>query len=323
MSRREPGAAARQGRHARDRLQATLGGTPGRPLLPGGDGAEPFPYHGPAVDPGGARPGVSSSAKCMSGEAAERSESAADPWHARLRWRVASRVALLLAALAVCAGAWFWWQAAAGRPEVLPLSDVRAEGFAGDSSGAGKADGRLNEGDSAGEGAGAEGRAEGSADGPAGRVVVHVAGAVANPGVVRLPAGSRVHQAIAAAGGAAPGADPDRLNLALVLADGQKIQVPREGEVLHLEGPAGADTDTGVAGKDGSRSAGGADGPKVNLNTATLEELDALPKVGPVLAQRILDWRKDHGSFKSVEDLDAVDGVGPKMLEALLPLVTV
>lgn len=313
----------RQGRHARDRLQATLGGPPGRPLLPGGDGAEPFRYRGPAADPDVPGPGMAPPGERLSGEAAERSERATDPWHVRLRWRVASRVALLLAALAVCAGAWFWWQWATGRPEVFPLSDVRSEGIEGDSSGAGEAGGLPNEVDSAGEGAGAEDHPEGSAGGHADRVVVHVAGAVANPGVIRLPAGSRVHQAIAAAGGAARGADLDRLNLALVLADGQKIQVPREGEVLHLEGPAGAGSDTGAAGLEGSRSAGGADGPKVNLNTATLEELDDLPKVGPVLARRILDWRKEHGSFKSVEDLDAVDGVGPKMLAALLPLVTV
>jgi competence protein ComEA len=67
----------------------------------------------------------------------------------------------------------------------------------------------------------------------------------------------------------------------------------------------------------------GAPGGKVNLNTADAAALDTLPKVGPVLAQRIVDWRKEHGPFKSVEELDAVDGVGPKMLEALLPLVTV
>ncbi|HBH58686.1 MAG TPA: hypothetical protein DDY41_11225, partial [Arthrobacter bacterium] len=101
--------------------------------------------------------------------------------------------------------------------------------------------------------------------------------------------------------------------------DGQKLYVPRAGEEI----PAGS---SGLAGAAGEGSGGGGTGPaggKVNLNTAGLEELDALPKVGPVLAQRIVDWRKEHGPFKTVEELDAVDGVGPKMLETLLPLVGV
>jgi competence protein ComEA len=98
-----------------------------------------------------------------------------------------------------------------------------------------------------------------------------------------------------------------------VLADGQKLYVPVPGEDL----PAGLPGEA-AAGQDPGTGAGAG---KVNLNTATVEELDALPKVGPVLAQRIVDWRKEHGSFTSVEELDAVDGVGPKMLETLLPLV--
>jgi competence protein ComEA len=148
-------------------------------------------------------------------------------------------------------------------------------------------------------------------------VVVHVAGAVASPGVVQLAAGSRVHQAIAAAGGATPAADLNRLNLAAVLADGGKLYVPQAGEQIPSgeSGSGGQPSDGGPGG--GVPGAGG----KVNLNTAGVEELDTLPKVGPVLAQRIVDWRKEHGPFKSVEELDAVDGVGPKMLESLLPLV--
>lgn len=147
-------------------------------------------------------------------------------------------------------------------------------------------------------------------------VVIHVAGAVAVPGVVQLPAGSRVHQAIAEAGGATPSADLNRLNLAAVLADGQKLYVPVPGESTPVELPGSP-----AAGQASGAAAGSAGAGKVNLNTASVEELDALPKVGPVLAQRIVDWRKEHGPFKSVEELDAVDGVGPKMLETLLPLV--
>jgi competence protein ComEA len=159
----------------------------------------------------------------------------------------------------------------------------------------------------------------------AGKVVVHVAGTVKKAGVVRLPRGSRVHEAIAAAGGASPGADLDRLNLASLLEDGQKIYVPRRGEAAPTDKSAPAGTSgAGAAEAEGTGGpAGEGSGGKINLNTATAEELAELPKVGPVLAQRIVDWRTQQGPFKSPEELDAVDGVGPKMLETLLPLVTV
>jgi competence protein ComEA len=114
-----------------------------------------------------------------------------------------------------------------------------------------------------------------------------------------------------------PAADLDRLNLAAVVADGQKIYVPKPGEPLP---PDSAGSASGGEDRSGSAAASGG---KTNLNSAGVEELDALPKVGPVLAQRIVDWRKEHGPFKTVEELDAVDGVGPKMLETLLPLVSV
>jgi competence protein ComEA len=226
-------------------------------------------------------------------------------------------VALLIAALAVLGGAWFWVQVAAGQPEVVPLSDVAPP---------------ESEAAVSGEPPGTDraGPAGVPAENPqASTVFIHVAGAVAVPGVVQLPAGSRVHQAIAEAGGATASADLNRLNLAAVLADGQKLYVPLPGESIPAEvsgsAPAGEDNGPGAAsGAGGAAGAGaGAGAGKVNLNTAGVEELDALPKVGPVLAQRIVDWRKEHGPFKSVEELDAVDGVGPKMLETLLPLVGV
>ena len=157
--------------------------------------------------------------------------------------------------------------------------------------------------------------AEPSGSAPGGMIVVHVAGAVGRPGIVQLPTGSRLHEAITAAGGSTGTADLDRLNLAALLEDGQKILVPERGS-----------TDAAVpgAGADGSGAPGGTGPPaKVNLNTADVEELATLPRVGPVLAQRIVDWRKEHGAFGSVEELDAVEGVGPKLLEALLPLVRV
>ncbi|QHK19213.1 ComEA family DNA-binding protein [Pseudarthrobacter psychrotolerans] len=294
MSRRDAGAAARQGaRHARDRLRSTLGAGPGLLLT---DGEKVFEYDGGAHLP----------ADASASGAADGSPPGTGKTGPALRWRVGLRVALLIAALAVLGGAWFWSQVAAGQPEVVALGDIRAQGSL-----------------PTGEGSqGQESRGAGPPELPpespqAGTVIVHVAGAIAVPGIVQLPAGSRVHEAVAAAGGGTPTADLNRLNLAAVLTDGQKLYVPRSGEEI----PAGSSGPSGEAGEGtgggGTASAGG----KVNLNTAGVEELDALPKVGPVLAQRILDWRKEHGPFKSVEELDAVDGVGPKMLETLLPLV--
>ncbi|MGR0159964.1 helix-hairpin-helix domain-containing protein [Paenarthrobacter nitroguajacolicus] len=149
-------------------------------------------------------------------------------------------------------------------------------------------------------------------------MLVHVAGAVQKPGVVSLPEGSRVFQAIEAAGGVVSNAELHRLNLAELLSDGMKIQVPVAGEVLPPPSP--------LAGSSGSTSgmAGTAAGTaRVNINTASLEELGTLPRVGPVTAQAIIDWRQEHGRFASVDELNAVDGIGPKLMESLKDLVTV
>jgi competence protein ComEA len=304
MSRRDAGAAGQQARHARTRLQATLG-TNTRGLLQDEDGLPAFEYRG-AEAPGGEGRGGALPAAAL--EAAEPPD--AGP---AIRWRLGLRLAVLLGILAVAAGAWFWFQAASGQPEILPLSGVSP------GTTAAATDDGTSEADSGG--GSRAGPVPGSQESTsAGTVVVHVAGSVLRPGVVQLPAGSRVHEAIAAAGGATPGADLNRLNLATVLVDGQKIHVPQQGEPL----PAGAGESGGQEGvAEPGGTAGTPAGSKVNLNTAGMEELDALPKVGPVLAQRIVDWRKEHGPFKAVEELDAIDGVGPKMLEALLPLVTI
>ncbi|MET1086767.1 MAG: ComEA family DNA-binding protein [Arthrobacter sp.] len=298
MSRRNAGAAGEQARHARNRLHATLGGPRG--LLLEEDGQPPFEFQG-VQDPDGDHPAGTAGAAAAGSRDVGRA----------IRWRLGLRLAVLLGLLAVLAGAWFWWQAASGRPQILPLDGISPETSA-------MADGDGAPGDDNGGGSRA-GPAAGTQEGaPAGTVVAHVAGAVLRPGVVQLPAGSRVHDAVAAAGGGGPGADLDRLNLAAVVGDGQKIHVPREGEPL----PDSTGEDGAQEAED-SPGAGAAPDSKVNLNTAGVEELDGLPKVGPVLAQRIVDWRKEHGPFKAVEELDAIDGVGPKMLEALLPRVTV
>jgi competence protein ComEA len=301
-----------------NRLAARLGGphsaTPGPgPLLELGDGRE-FSYgslDGPRGD-------------------SRASEATAE---SRVRWRLGLRAAVLLGIVSLVAGGWFWWQVAAAEPEVLPLSAVTSEaaGTAGAAGDAGH--------DAGGPAAGDERSSPGATTGS---VVVHVAGAVKKTGVVRVSRGGRVHEAIAAAGGGTAAADLNRLNLAAALEDGQKIYVPRRGEAVPPDaaqqgaqgsqsegtGAAGTGTSgTGTGGQGGSSAAGGsgsaAAAGKINLNTATAEELGNLPRVGPVLAQRIVDWRKEHGLFKTAEELDAVDGVGPKMLETLLPLVTV
>jgi competence protein ComEA len=143
---------------------------------------------------------------------------------------------------------------------------------------------------------------------PSSRVVVDVVGAVRRPGLYRLAQGSRIADAVARAGGATGKADLAQVNLAAPLADGEQVVVPRRG------GAASA-TSTGGA------AAPGAPAAPVQLSTATLEQLDTLPGVGPVTAQKILDYREKHGAFSSVDALDAVPGIGPKRLEQLRDLV--
>jgi len=140
-------------------------------------------------------------------------------------------------------------------------------------------------------------------------VVVHVLGLVKRPGVYELPAGARVIDAIGAAGGFAPGADQGGLNLAQVISDGVQVVVPKPGEVAAAPS-AGAPAGTGGA---ASAPAGGT----IDLNTATLEQLETLPRIGPALAQRILDWRAQHGRFASVADLKNVAGIGDKIFTDL------
>jgi competence protein ComEA len=132
-------------------------------------------------------------------------------------------------------------------------------------------------------------------------VVVDVAGRVRHPGLVRLPAGSRVDDAIRAAGGALPGASTDALNLAAKLQDGQQVLV----------------------GAPAAAGSGGAAGGLLDLNTATAQDLDALPGVGPVLADRIVAWRTEHGRFGSVDQLREVSGIGEAKYQTLKSKVRV
>ncbi|MEO6791883.1 MAG: ComEA family DNA-binding protein [Ornithinibacter sp.] len=149
--------------------------------------------------------------------------------------------------------------------------------------------------------------------------MVHVVGQVRSPGVLRLPAGSRVSDAVAAAGGATARAELSGINLARLLLDGEQVRVPAPGEeVPEPAAPAGGGG-AGVGGGGASAATGGV----VSLNTADLAGLDTLPGVGPVLAQRILDWRVEHGRFTTVDELSEVSGIGEKLLARLRPLVSV
>jgi competence protein ComEA len=132
------------------------------------------------------------------------------------------------------------------------------------------------------------------------RLYVHVVGAVRRPGLYRLKQGARVADALARAGGVTTKAQVEVVNLAAPLADGQQVVVPRRG--------------SGVA------AVGTAPGGPVHLNTATLEQLDELPGIGPVTAQKILDYRQQHGAFGSVAELDAIPGIGPARLAQIRDL---
>jgi len=162
------------------------------------------------------------------------------------------------------------------------------------------------------DGGGSPGASAGSTPSPeASPVVVDVAGWVRHPGVYEMHQGDRVVDAIKEAGGARRGADLTSLNLAALLQDAQQILVLRTGT-----GPPAS------GGGLGSGSASGAGG-KINLNTATLDQLESLPGIGEVLGQRILDFRQAHGPFHSVNDLLNVSGIGPSHLADLKDKVTV
>jgi competence protein ComEA len=153
-----------------------------------------------------------------------------------------------------------------------------------------------------------------------GSAVVHVVGAVRRPGVYRLRVGQRVEDAIRRAGGAEGDTDLQAINLAAKIADGQQVVVPRRAAA----GGVGAVPAGGATGAVGTgAAAGAAPSAPVNLNSATAEQLDTLDGVGPATAQKILEFRTQHGGFSSVDDLAQVAGIGPKKLEALKAQVTV
>ena len=257
------------------------------------------------------------------------------------RWGLSPRVLLLVAVLALVAVVWGVTQfSAAPRAEQLASPSASAESV--QAVGAQQSPGTQA---SAQPNANPSESAQGGPSGEA-TVRVHVAGAVNNPGVYTLPAQGRAVDAIAAASGAAADADLDRVNLAGALSDGVQIYVPHRGETA---APAQIQPNGGTANSGQGNAANGAAqngasqggtqpqpartltpagsaqkvSTPVNINTATAEELQTLPRIGPAMAQRIIAWREAHGGFRSVDELDAVPGIGPSMLENLRPLVTV
>lgn len=221
-----------------------------------------------------------------------------DPWRAITRWTEARRASLrpvISAAAAVAAVvvlgaiAWMSLRQETGPPVELTLPRA---GGGGDAIGAG--------------GGGADG------DGPPAPIVVHVAGAVARPGVYRLAAEARLADAIDAAGGPLADADPDAVNLAAKLTDGERIYLPRRGESVRPLVETGSGDD-GAGGRPAL----------LDLNTATADQLEELPGVGPSTASAILDYRKEHGRFRSVDELLEVRGIGPSKFAALRSKVTV
>lgn len=158
-----------------------------------------------------------------------------------------------------------------------------------------------------------------------GESVVHVSGAVKDPGVVELPPGSRVHEAIEAAGGMTKEADPGGLNLAAPVKDGTLIWVPTPEELESGAGPPGqAQNPVPGAGQEPGQSGPSAEGPAqlINLNTADAQTLDELPGIGPALSERIIAHRETNGPFGSLEELAAVSGIGPVILADVEGLVT-
>ncbi len=255
------------------------------------------------------------------------SDSDIDPfWHDALHQRppLLERVAVLahplrswmVAAIGVLAVAGAgWWLLRPGAPPIesaLPAAEAPAAGTAATPTGGS---------------AGADSAATTSTTVAA--VVVQAAGAVAQPGVYELPSGSRVDDLVEAAGGLTGQADIDRVNLAAPVADGERVWLPSKGQEQIPDVVAGTGGSPSSAGVGGSGATTGGPGGSalpatpVDLNTATAEELDVLPGVGPATAAAILVYREEHGRFGSVEELLEVRGIGDAKLEELRPFVTV
>ncbi|MFF7734597.1 helix-hairpin-helix domain-containing protein [Streptomyces sp. NPDC007984] len=266
----------------------------------------------------GARPAVAESMGGPPGLAGEGARASEGAWRERagaaLRERMPlwlqtrcgleRRSVLALTVVLVVAAAFavqhFW----AGRTQsVRPPEVVRAAVPYGEGQESGQAEGKDEPGAAKVPAGAASGASAGSVKAGAPEIVVDVGGKVREPGIHRLPAGSRVADALHAAGGVKPGTDTDGLNRARFLVDGEQVIVG---------GPAAAPASGVVGGAAPGGPAGGVAAPTapIPLNTATVDQLDTLPGVGPVLAQHIIDYRTQHGGFRSVDELREVNGIG-------------
>ena len=237
-------------------------------------------------------------------------------------WLVGALGVVLLATV----GWWLLRPSAAPIDSALPLAG-RADAATAGPRASGDASGAAATGPT-GSSSGAVATSTSSTSVP--EVVVQAAGQVQRPGVYRMGPGDRVDDLVSKAGGFTAKADVDRVNLAAPLADGERVWVPSQGEdapppVVAGSGGGASASGTSGGGAGAGPTAGGAPAPTgpVDLNTATAEELDSLPGVGPATAAAILGYRTEHGRFSSVDDLLDVRGIGDAKLEQLRPLVTV
>ena len=251
----------------------------------------------------------------------------------RRRWSVGLRAGVVTGlALALVTGTVVVRDLARTSGAPVSLTAVDSSAGASPEGGAAPAEEALAEEVPAADDSARDGGAGGSGDvgaealGPAGaaRVAVHVVGQVTTPGVVEVAAGSRVIDAITAAGGLTENADAGAVNLARAVVDGEQIYVPAPGEPIPssieqpLAGPGGGDPMGGGTSADGS-----GESAMINLNTADAVTLDGLPGIGPALAQRIIEWRDAHGGFAVAEDLLEVSGIGPAVFAKIRDKVTV
>lgn len=161
------------------------------------------------------------------------------------------------------------------------------------------------------------------------KIIVHISGAVQNEGIVELESGSRVADAIEKAGGLKENAYMDEINLAYQLEDGEKIHIPtieeqkeKENQESKVENESATGSD-GTTSRSSNSSINNGSQTKININTATEEELDTLPGIGPSTATKILDYRKEKGKFKTIEEIKEVSGIGESKYEKIKDRITV